>query len=495
MVEAEMLKKVARGGTITLIGLLLSALLGFLLRTVIGRWYGPNDYGVYSLAMTVFNVALAISMLGFPIGLQREVAYLRKKKPELVETLVFTAVVIVTISSIAMMACLELKRDTIPSIIGGGTLLAETLGVLLMALPATAVVNTLVAITQGFHRVREYVLYERVLPPALFLMVVISATTLIGRSLLDLMKGYAALQLSMLLLITYDLRKKGILPKQPSFSHKLAGSLLRFSTPLFFSNIVWLVMTWTDTLMLGHYLGSKATGIYNAAVPVARFLTVFMVAFTTIYNPLATSLYAEGKIEELKEFYESITKWVLIMTFPLFVMLFAFPQEIIVTFFGESYREAGTVLMILSAGFISQVIAGPTGLTLTAMGKTTQVLIGNTLGAIFNVILNATLIPTYGISGAAVATGTSFAVANLYKLGVSALEKIHPFNGEYLKALATLALGTLIAVYLPHGRLMNAIAGTLIASGISYIILIGSSNLSPEDRELVKELISKMKQQ
>jgi len=39
------LGKAAKGGAIALVGMLVSAVFGFLTRAIVGRVYGPSDYG------------------------------------------------------------------------------------------------------------------------------------------------------------------------------------------------------------------------------------------------------------------------------------------------------------------------------------------------------------------------------------------------------------------------------------------------------------------
>ncbi|MEO2151198.1 MAG: oligosaccharide flippase family protein, partial [Thermococcus sp.] len=97
----------ARGGIIALIGMVVSALFGFFTRTVIGRVYGPSAYGAYNVAFTIFNLAVVVVLLGFPLGLQRQVSYFKEKMPQRLERLIFTALILVVISSSLGMVFVE----------------------------------------------------------------------------------------------------------------------------------------------------------------------------------------------------------------------------------------------------------------------------------------------------------------------------------------------------------------------------------------------------
>jgi len=68
--------------------------------------------------------------------------------------------------------------------------------------------------------------------------------------------------------------------------------------------------------------------------PLTKLLSIFLGCAGFIYRPLATALYAQGKIEELKRVYQVLTKWIFLATLSLVAMMFLFPEATIELFFG-----------------------------------------------------------------------------------------------------------------------------------------------------------------
>ena len=479
------LGKAARGGALALFGLAISALFGFLTRALIGRVFGPDQYGAYNLALTVFTVTLTLVMLGFPAGLQRQVAYFLHKEKSRTGELVSTAVALVLITSLLGVVAIELVKGHLPAYIGGGNLLVTLLGTFALALPFVALFNTLITTTQGFGRVREFVIYSKIAFPALYFTGVL-VFIIVFRSITSIPLAYLITAALMLTLLSRDLIKAGILTPKLRFSRGLAKVLLLFSLPLMTSNLIFFILNWTDTLMLGHYLGEGVVGLYNAASPLARFIPVFLASLTVLYNPIATGFFARGEIENLKRFYTIITKWVVLLTFPLFVLLVAYPIPILGFLFGGEYIEAWKPLVILSIGFMFHSVLGPNGLTLLTMGKPTENLKGDLLGASLNVILNYLLIPVYGMMGAAIATASSYLVTNLYKSLRLASLGVSPINGRYIRILLIGALTLGIALLLKTNRITVALLLVALESIAFYGASLLAGAFEEEDVALVR---------
>ncbi|GAB6136518.1 flippase [Thermococcus prieurii] len=490
------LGRAARGGVIALVGLMVSAVFGFLVRALVGRIYGPSQYGTYNLAFTVFNITLIVVMLGFPMGIQRQISYFLTKRPKDTGILVSTALAIILGTSLTGLILLEATRGIIPRYIGGGPstdrlLLSQLIGILALSLPLSASFNVLISVSQGFKRVREYVFYGKMLVPVLYFISAGLVAVVFRAGISKVVTAYVLVQLTGLILISRDLLKAGILPKQPAFSAKIGRILVTFSAPLVLSNIVWFIMTWTDTLMLGHYYGSTVVGIYNAASPLARFIPVFLVAFTVIYSPIATMLYAQGKKDEINKLYLSITKWVFLLTFPLFILLFAYPVAVLRELFGLKYVEAQVSLVILSVGFMFHSLLGPNGLTLVAIGYPKKEMIGNIIGALLNVVLNIILIPQYGMTGASIATAVSYIISSMYKQVVLFNMNIKPFNKEYYKVICIGIGFTILGLIFPTNDILKAIIYTIGVTVGFYIMLIIFGTFTEEDIRLLNSLTKK----
>ena len=81
------------------------------------------------------------------------------------------------------------------------------------------------------------------------------------------------------------------------------------------------------------------------------------------------------------------------------------------------------------------------------MGKTKFILFATLIGAIFNVILNVTLIPYFGIIGAALASLAAYWMIHIfYSIKLYQISKLHPFTRNYIKTI-TIAIVLLAFIY------------------------------------------------
>jgi len=194
--------------------------------------------------------------------------------------------------------------------------------------------------------------------------------------------------------------------------------------------------------MLGGLKSSADVGLYNAAHPLANFISAPLAAVRLIYMPVASGLYAQGLMAEMRRNFSILTKWLCSATLPLFLILFLFPETVLGFLFGASYAPAATALRILSIGFIINNFLGPNGATLVAMGEARFMMWATLATAGLNVGLNIALIPPLGIEGAAIASVaaiTSINVIRCWKL--YSLSKTQPLSKNLLKpTLASLAL-------------------------------------------------------
>ncbi len=96
----------------------------------------------------------------------------------------------------------------------------------------------------------------------------------------------------------------------------------------------------------------------------------------------------------MKRVYQVLTKWIFLLTLPLFSIMFIFPEVTISFLFGEKYVSAAPALQVLSLGFMFHALLGLNGMTLIVICKSKLNMIGDTFAVLSNVALNLVLIPT-----------------------------------------------------------------------------------------------------
>ncbi|MBP1911649.1 O-antigen/teichoic acid export membrane protein [Thermococcus stetteri] len=217
-------------------------------------------------------------------------------------------------------------------------------------------------------------------------------------------------------------------------------------------------------------------------------IPVFLSSASVIYTPIVTSLYVQGKIKEMGRVYQILTKWIFLLTLPIFAVLFLFSETTVSFVFGEKYIPASSALQILSIGFMFHTFLGLNGLTLIIIGKPTLNMVGDTLAVISNISLNFALIPRYGMVGAAIATAVSYIIANIFRSYWPYKRiRIHPFSWNYVKILIIDfgLLGVLKLVAMGIESIWHAVFITTAFLIIDIILTLLSRSIDKEDIELV----------
>ena len=478
----QSLQKIAKGTGIVFIGSLAGLFLAFIGRLMIARYETVSEYGVFSLALVILNICVVISTLGLQNGVTRSIAYARgKNENEKIQGFISASIWLSLAASIILCFSLFFASETIAVNIFHEPALTAPLKIFSIAIPFFTLSSVIVSIFLGFGRVQAKVYFQDILRNVLF-PILLLAVILLNLSLTSVFYAYTvSLAISCLLLVIYTVK---YLPssikftaKQTNNANPVAKELLFFSLPLLGVAMLGMIIAWTDTLMLGSFKSTAEVGLYNAAHPLANFISLPLNVLLVIYMPITSGLYAQGLMPEMRRNFAILTKWLCSLTLPLFLILFLFPETVLNFLFGANYIFAANALRILSIGYIINNFLGPNGSTLIAIGESKFMMWATAATAILNIGLNIALIPTLGIVGAAIASMVAITSINLIRCWkLYSLTKAQPLSKNLIKpTLASLAL-----VFLIYGVSIEIITVTpwmLSLLFILYYAIYGSAIL------------------
>jgi len=274
------------------------------------------------------------------------------------------------------------------------------------------------------------------------------------------------------ILAVYYLEKKVFSVLKFKTSKFLNKELLVYSIPLLFSNFIFSLILWTDTLMIGYFLPEAQVGIYNAAQPTAFLMFMLPYALLILFVPILTELYAKHKKEEFRVVYRTVTKWVFGLNLILLSIFYLFSKDILRILFGDNYVTASSSLIVLGTGYFIGYIASTIQSLLLVIKKTKIILFNTVIMAVGNILLNIFLIPKYGIVGAAIATGFIFTIRSvLLTIESISITKIIPFKLNYIKIVFSILVVSAIVKYVARFYEINIF--TLILTIIFMVILYG----------------------
>jgi len=466
------LRKIAKGAGIAFIGTFIGTAFGYFSRMTIARFLGASDYGLVNLGFAVMNIAAAISLLGLNTGIQRFVSFYKGKGGRgQIKGTILGALKISFPLSLILTSLIFFYADWISINIFKETLLTPVLKIFAIAVPFWVLSDIFNSGTVGFQEIK-YKIYSTLVFKDTFKLIAIVAFIALGYGVIGASIGWVMAIIFTAVLAFYYLEWRVF----PIFNTEVKAvsvdkELLFFSLPLIFAGFAGLVTGWTDTVMLGYFRTTSEVGIYNAAMPTARLLGIVLSAFGIIFMPIVTELYAKGKIEDLRNVYASVTKWIFALILPGFLLMTLFSVSIISIMFGPEYVEGATALSILAFSFFVSALLGLAPSLLTTFGRTKIVMGCSFVCACSNILFNLILIPMYGINGAAIATGASIILMSfLYLIFVYRVVKTQPFRMSYLKPLFASSIAVL-AVYIITTQVIGISLFSLATMLVVFLIL------------------------
>jgi len=460
----ESLRKIAKGTGIGFIGTLIGMTFGFLSRMIIARFLGTSDYGLISLGFGMMTVVVGISMIGLPVGIQRYVSYYKGKGDNgRIKGTILGALKLCFPISLIFTFLIFFYADWISINFFNEPSLIPVLRIFSIAIPFYVLALVFIFVTIGFQDMRYSVYVNDIFQNIIKLVAIVSLVGL-GFGVIGAAWGWVLAIILMPFLAFYFLEKR-IFPilKTKVKAISMERKLFTFSFPLIFAGLAGIIYGWTDTFMIGYFFTASDVGVYNVVLPTAKLLSIFLGSCGVIFMPVVSELYSKNAVEDLRNTYNVVTKWIFSLVFPVFLLMVLFSEWILGIMFGEEYIVGSVALCILAFGFLIICVVGPASEILQTYGKTKILMWCSFFGALLNFGLNYLLIPLYGIEGAAIATGISIALISvLHLFFVHKIANIQPFRKTYFKPL----FASFVSVSVVYGI-------TKYIIGISVFTLLG----------------------
>jgi O-antigen/teichoic acid export membrane protein len=406
VLSAASISKLASSATLVAFGSLLYSMSNLVERVVIARFLSVDAYGQVAIGLTVLSLGMTAALLGFGQGVPRYMSRLDDEAD--VRGAWVTGLAIAGGMAVVVAGGLFIAAEPLSGLLLGENPDPDLLRLFALAVPFVVVLEIGVGAVRGMENTRFRTYARDLLYPGVRLGLLVGLLV-VGLDVYAAGAAYVAA--AAVAAVVVHLLFNRLLPLVGPVDTR-PREMLAFSLPLVVSAVVGALLTRVDTLMIGALRTTAEVGLYSAAFPLATGLQLFLGSFGFMYMPLASRLDASGDLGELNRMYRLTTKWVFVLTFPVFTLLAVFPGDVLGVAFGSEYVGAASVLTVLAVGFFTQAATGRSTETLLALGLSTYALGINVVTFTANIAVNLVLIPEYGIIGAAVASAGSFITMN-----------------------------------------------------------------------------------
>lgn len=407
-------RELFKGSSIAFAFRIVSALASYVFFYFLARFYGPEGTGVFTTSWTILMISSVVGKMGFDTSIVRFMAESSSTRGYYRMRMIYRIslrIVLVSASIVSVVLILfsqkftDLFYDSIE----------ERWIVVLVALAVIpySIMSFNAETLKGLKKILHFSIHQNVTIyfGSLLLMAafhffygsVESAIIALLASMLILMcTSFYTLRSFLRHYPDHDSHYSQDIPK----SSKIIGTTL----PMMLTNSLFLVMNWTDVMMLAAMTDDAAVGIYNIALKIAALSSIVLIAVNSIAMPKYAELFKVNKVR-FKQVVKAVSFLSFTISLPIFIVVILFP-DFVIGLFGEGFTKGGHAMVILSASQLFSAFSGSTVVLLNMIGKerTTVYVLG--FSVIVNLILNYFLIPLYGLNGAAYATAFSTVLLN-----------------------------------------------------------------------------------
>ena len=185
---------------------------------------------------------------------------------------------------------------------------------------------------------------------------------------------------------------------------------LKASLPLAVITACDLALQNVDVLVISKFMSPEDVGIYFAA---AKTMSLIMFVHYAVGSATAnrfSALHARKDREALAHLVKDSVNWTFWPSLAAALAILALGKPLL-WLFGPQFEDGYPVMMILVVGFMLRSSFGPVEFLLNMLGEQKLCAAVLVTSAVFSLLLNMLLVPTYGLIGAATATSLALMLA------------------------------------------------------------------------------------
>ncbi|GLK78862.1 GNAT family N-acetyltransferase [Methylopila turkensis] len=202
---------------------------------------------------------------------------------------------------------------------------------------------------------------------------------------------------------------------------------MKVSLPIFMVEGFYLLLAYTDILVLSMFVEPHQVGVYYASVKVMSLVAFVSFSVSAAVAHRFTEYSVAGDRERLETMVRDAARWTFWPSLAGCAVLLAFGWPIL-WLFGEAFTAGYPLLFVIAIGLLARATVGPLERLLNMLGQ--QNICAAVYGSAFvlNLSLALLLVPRFGTMGAAAATSITLVIESVLlfvitrrRLGLGAL--------------------------------------------------------------------------
>lgn len=481
----------AKGGSALFVGKLFTFASRFIVALLLTRLLGPEQYGLYNIALSAGTLASGLALMGLDGALVRYVAlYASRHDEERVWGSLQIGIGMAMASSALMSAILFALAHVIATNIFHNASLAPVLQLTSFIVPFLGLSDVLAGATRGFNHMEDMVLAQNFAQP-MTRVVLLSAFAVTGLNIQEAVIVFGVANFVASLVLFIFLNKRFSLKRSLRTARRETREVLSYSIPMWLSDMITTFRSSIQTILLGSLNTVFTVGVFSVASQLNLFADLVQTSVTTAVRPIIVEVHDRNNRDQLGRLYQTVSKWLFAFNFPVFLIVTTFPAQIL-SVFGKGFSEGATALILLSWASVVDAGTGMCGAILDMTGHSRLKLANAVIRLALVICLSLLLIPSRGMEGAALAALAGEIVLNGLRLAqVYILFRLLPYSVSFFKPVLAGIVALLIALaagrWLPDSAmyLQVMVQMALLASIYAGAVLV--FGLDPEDRAVLSQ--------
>jgi O-antigen/teichoic acid export membrane protein len=196
-------------------------------------------------------------------------------------------------------------------------------------------------------------------------------------------------------------------PKVYDFKYWLAISL-----PIFLIETFYLLLMYSDVLILKQYASPHDVAVYYAAAKTLALVAFVYYAVAQAAAHKFTELHVNGDRQRLADYIAHIVRLTFWPSFAATVLVLAFGIPLL-WLFGRTFVEGYYLMFILAVGLLARASVGPVERLLIMLDQHYACAVIYAAAFAINVVLCVLLIPRLGPAGAAASLSTALVIESI----------------------------------------------------------------------------------
>lgn len=404
-------KELLRGSLLSLLLKVGGVLCGYGFTLLVANVYGAHAMGVFTLFVTVLNIASVVGRLGFDTAILKFTAeYAAQGRVDLAREVFRKSVGLVVPVCLSLSALLYLFAPALAQGVFGKAYLAVPFRLAAFAVLPFSMLVLVAEGLRGLKRIRDYSFLQDMSLPLV-------GTVVLALSLPFLRSEFAPVAAHLAATVTACgfalVLWARAMPSAPARAATIRlGTILQVSLPMLVSASLYVFMGWADKIILGIYAPEREVGIYNVALKISSLTSLTLFAVNSIAAPKFAQCHGAGDAEGLRRIAQQATAVIFWSAAPVLLVFLLFPRPIL-GLFGPEFRAGASALRLLALGQFVNAATGSVGYLLQMTGRQRVFQHVMVAAVVVNLAANLLLVPRYGMNGAAFAGMIGVAMLNV----------------------------------------------------------------------------------